>query len=88
MKRIIARNRFSSYPDVYGRMAWDKAAPTIKRECSHVGNERYVHPEEVLMDTFSLYIPVLYSSPKPRRGSGATLTFSFSLHRSPKGTSL
>lgn len=46
MKRIVARERFGSYPDVYGRMAWDKPAPTIKRECSHVGNGRYVHPEE------------------------------------------
>jgi DNA (cytosine-5)-methyltransferase 1 len=46
MKRIAAQNRFGSYPDVYGRMAWDKPAPTIKRECSHVGNGRYVHPEE------------------------------------------
>ncbi len=46
MKRIVARKRFGSYPDVYGRMTWDKPAPTIKRECSHVGNGRYVHPEE------------------------------------------
>lgn len=46
MKRIVERKRFGSYPDVYGRMAWDKPAPTIKRECSHVGNGRYAHPEE------------------------------------------
>jgi len=46
MKRIAALNRFGSYPDVYGRMAWEKPAPTIKRECSHVGNGRYVHPEQ------------------------------------------
>ena len=46
MKRIVARKRFGSYPDVYGRMAWDKPAPTIKRECAHVGNGRYGHPEE------------------------------------------
>ena len=46
MKRITALKRFGSYPDVYGRMAWDKPAPTIKRECSHIGNGRYVHPEE------------------------------------------
>lgn len=46
MKRIVARKRFGSYPDVYGRMAWDRPAPTIKRECSHVGNGRYVHPEQ------------------------------------------
>jgi DNA (cytosine-5)-methyltransferase 1 len=46
MKRIAAQKKFGSYPDVYGRMAWDKPAPTIKRECSHVGNGRYAHPEE------------------------------------------
>ena len=46
MKRIVARKRFGSYPDVYGRMTWGKPAPTIKRECSHVGNGRYVHPEK------------------------------------------
>lgn len=46
MKRIVAERRIGSYPDVYGRMAWDKPAPTIKRECSHVGNGRYVHPKE------------------------------------------
>jgi len=44
MKRTVVQKRFGSYPDVYGRMAWDKPAPTIKRECSHVGNGRYVHP--------------------------------------------
>lgn len=46
MKRIVKMRRFGSHPDVYGRMAWDKPAPTIKRECSHVGNGRYVHPED------------------------------------------
>jgi DNA (cytosine-5)-methyltransferase 1 len=46
MKRIVRNKRFGSYPDVYGRMAWDKPAPTIKRECSHVGNGRYAHPEK------------------------------------------
>jgi DNA (cytosine-5)-methyltransferase 1 len=46
MKRIAALRRFGSYPDVYGRMAWDKPAPTIKRECAHVGNGRYAHPVE------------------------------------------
>ena len=46
MRRIVAERRIGSYPDVYGRMVWDKPAPTIKRECSHVGNGRYVHPEE------------------------------------------
>lgn len=35
-----------SHPDVYGRMCWDRPAPTIKRECAHVGNGRYAHPQE------------------------------------------
>ena len=45
MQRLVERNRLGSFPDVYGRMAWDKPAPTIKRECGHVGNGRYTHPE-------------------------------------------
>lgn len=44
MKRIIEKKRIGSYPDVYGRMAWLKPAPTIKRECAHIGNGRYAHP--------------------------------------------
>lgn len=40
------RKDFGSHPDVYGRMWWDKPAPTIKRECAHVGNGRYAHPVE------------------------------------------
>lgn len=39
------QGNISSHPDVYGRMWWDRPAPTIKRECSHTGNGRYAHPE-------------------------------------------
>ena len=46
MQRYIARDDFGSHPDVYGRMAWDRPAPTIKRECGHIGNGRYGHPEQ------------------------------------------
>lgn len=46
MKRIIQHGKVGSYPDVYGRMSWDKPAPTIKRECAHIGNGRYAHPVE------------------------------------------
>jgi DNA (cytosine-5)-methyltransferase 1 len=35
-----------SFPDIYGRLAWDKVAPTVTRECSHPGNGRYSHPEQ------------------------------------------
>lgn len=46
MKRIARLKKFGSYPDVYGRMAWHRPAPTIKRECAHIGNGRYAHPAE------------------------------------------
>jgi DNA (cytosine-5)-methyltransferase 1 len=46
MKRIVRLGKLGSHPDVYGRMAWDRPAPTIKRECAHIGNGRYAHPEE------------------------------------------
>lgn len=46
MKERIRRGDLGSHPDVYGRMAWHRPAPTIKRECAHVGNGRYAHPEQ------------------------------------------
>lgn len=46
MWRYIAQRDFSSHPDVYGRLWWDKPAVTIKRECAHIGNGRYAHPEQ------------------------------------------
>jgi DNA (cytosine-5)-methyltransferase 1 len=44
LNRWKARD-LGSHPDVYGRLWWDRPAPTIKRECAHVGNGRYAHPE-------------------------------------------
>jgi DNA (cytosine-5)-methyltransferase 1 len=46
MKRSVAAGKLGSHPDVYGRMDWDQPAATIKRECGHVGNGRYAHPEQ------------------------------------------
>jgi DNA (cytosine-5)-methyltransferase 1 len=40
------RARVGSFPDVYGRLKWHSVAATITRECGHVGNGRYVHPEQ------------------------------------------
>lgn len=40
------RARPGSFPDVYGRLRWDRPAVTITRECAHVGNGRYVHPDQ------------------------------------------
>jgi len=46
MTRRLARGDLGSHPDVYGRLWWDRPAVTIKRECSHIGNGRYSHPDQ------------------------------------------
>jgi len=46
MHRAVAAGDLGTYPDVYGRLAWDRPAVTIKRECSHIGNGRYAHPTQ------------------------------------------
>jgi DNA (cytosine-5)-methyltransferase 1 len=46
MQRRAAARDFGSHPDVYGRLWWDRPAVTIKRECGHIGNGRYAHPEQ------------------------------------------
>ncbi len=35
-----------SYDSVYGRMSWDKPAPTITTQCNGYGNGRFGHPEQ------------------------------------------
>lgn len=46
MRRRASAGDLGSHPDIYGRLAWDRPAATIKRECGHVGNGRYAHPEQ------------------------------------------
>lgn len=46
MVKLAAARDFGSHPDKYGRLWWDRPCVTIKRECSHVGNGRYAHPEQ------------------------------------------
>jgi DNA (cytosine-5)-methyltransferase 1 len=46
MHRTAVNGLWGNHPDVYGRMSWDRPAPTVKRECGHVGNGRYAHPEQ------------------------------------------
>jgi DNA (cytosine-5)-methyltransferase 1 len=46
MKHRAEIKDFGSHPDVYGRLWWDRPAVTIKRECGHIGNGRYAHPEQ------------------------------------------
>ena len=41
-----ARGAFGGYTDVYGRLWWDKPAPTITARCRTPSCGRYVHPEQ------------------------------------------
>ena len=40
------RDGGKSYPSVYGRMEWDKVAPTMTTQCYGFGNGRFGHPEQ------------------------------------------
>jgi DNA (cytosine-5)-methyltransferase 1 len=40
------RKTGSTYPSVYGRMEWDKPAPTMTTQCFGFGNGRFGHPEQ------------------------------------------
>lgn len=64
------RETGKTYPAVYGRMEWEKAAPTITTQCYGFGNGRFGHPEQdraislreaALIQSF----PVEYSFLKP-----------------------
>lgn len=35
-----------TYPSVYGRMEWDRPAPTMTTQCFGFGNGRFGHPEQ------------------------------------------
>lgn len=39
-------NSGKTYPSVYGRMEWDKPAPTMTTQCYGFGNGRFGHPEQ------------------------------------------
>lgn len=40
------RKTGKTYPAVYGRMEWDKPAPTMTTQCYGFGNGRFGHPEQ------------------------------------------
>ena len=69
MARRAALGQFGSHPDIYGRMWWDRPAPTIKRECSHVGNGRYAHPEQDRLCTVR-EMSILQGFPRDYRFAG------------------
>ena len=40
------QDRPDAHKDVFGRMAWDKPAPTLTSRCSDVYSGRFIHPEQ------------------------------------------
>lgn len=44
--QLRCHQQFNGYKDVYGRMAWDKPAPTITRYSINPSKGRYLHPEQ------------------------------------------
>lgn len=44
--QLDCHKRLNGYHDVYGRMAWDKVAPTITGGCTNPSKGRYLHPEQ------------------------------------------
>jgi len=44
--QLKCHKRCDGFKDVYGRMAWDKVAPTITSGCTNPSKGRFLHPEE------------------------------------------
>ena len=45
-EQLECHKRCNGFKDVYGRMAWDKPAPTITSGCHNPSRGRFLHPEE------------------------------------------
>lgn len=43
---LKCHKNFSGHTDVYGRMKWDKPAPTLTVKCFSLSNGRFGHPEQ------------------------------------------
>ncbi len=72
MRRTAESGRWGDHPDVYGRMWWDRPAPTVKRECGHIGNGRYAHPEQDRLLSLR-EIAILNGFPSTYRFGGGSL---------------
>lgn len=40
------KGAYSGHPDVYGRLYWDRPAPTLTGHCNSLSNGRYGHPDQ------------------------------------------
>lgn len=44
--QLECHKKHNTHSDVYGRMRWDKPAPTLTCKCTSISNGRFVHPEQ------------------------------------------
>lgn len=44
--QLDCHKKITGFGDVYGRMSWDKPAPTITSGCNNPSKGRFIHPEE------------------------------------------
>jgi DNA (cytosine-5)-methyltransferase 1 len=44
--RLSCHDACDGFRDVYGRMAWDKPAPTVTGGCINASKGRFIHPEQ------------------------------------------
>jgi DNA (cytosine-5)-methyltransferase 1 len=44
--QLVCHRKFDGFHDVYGRMHWDRVAPTITSGCINPSKGRYLHPEQ------------------------------------------
>lgn len=45
-RQLACHKQSDGFNDIYGRMAWDKVAPTITSGCSNPSKGRFLHPEK------------------------------------------
>ena len=45
-RQLACHKKCDGFKDVYGRMAWDKVAPTITSGCTNPSKGRFLHPKE------------------------------------------
>jgi DNA (cytosine-5)-methyltransferase 1 len=45
-RQLKCHRNFDGFNDIYGRMAWDRAAPTITGGCINPSKGRFLHPEQ------------------------------------------
>ncbi|XUX00418.1 MAG: DNA cytosine methyltransferase [Dehalogenimonas sp.] len=44
--QLACHKKCDGFKDVYGRLAWDKVAPTITSGCTNPSKGRFIHPQE------------------------------------------